>query len=135
MLMHNIIRFIGDDFRLEGKINAIPYVPNMEENTQHIKGEFKGATAVVGYSEFMKEFAVRYSGEDDLEEEYISIAVQDFLNQHNGLFSMELSKTHDIEIELTATDGRKIDVDTTLYYLYILPVEFTFGVIYFCFSL
>ncbi len=133
MLMHNIIRFIGDDFRLAGKLDAIPVVPNMEEDTQHITGDIKGCTAIIGYKDFISEFANRYSGEE-LEEEYIPIAVQDFLNQHNGLFGMELSKEHDLEIELTATDFKMLDVDE-FKYRYILPVEFTFGTIYFCFSL
>lgn len=133
MLMHNIIRFIGDDFRLAGKLNKIPFVPNMEEDTQHITGDIKGGTTIIGYKDFMKEFANRYSGEE-LEEEYISIAIQDFLNQHNGLFSMELSEEHSIEIELTATETMEPASDD-FEYRYILPIEFTFGTIYFCFSL
>ena len=53
MLMHNIIRFIGDDFRLAGKLNKIPFVPNMEEDTQHITGDIKGGTAIICYNKFM----------------------------------------------------------------------------------
>lgn len=133
MLMNNLIRFVGDDFRLAGKLEKIPYMPNMLEVTQHITGEIRGGTAVIGYKDFMDEFAARYAGEE-LDEEDTSIAVQDFLNQHNGLFSMTLSEEYDMEIELTATEGQSFDTDK-FEYSYILPIEFTFGTIYFCFSL
>lgn len=134
MLMHNIIRFIGDDFRLAGKLEKIPVVPGMIENSQHISGELKGKTAIIGYSKFIEEFANRYAGEELGEEDYVNCAVQDFLNQHNGLFSMTLSDEYDMEIELVATEESKFEADKSDYN-YILPIEFTFGTIYFCFSL
>lgn len=133
-LMNNLIRFIGDDFRLDGKLEKVPDLPDMIEVTQHITGEIKGGTAIIGYKDFMEEFAKRYAGEELEDDEYVSIAVQDFLNQHNGLFSISLSQEHDMEIELTATEGKEYDKDK-FQYSYILPVEFTFGLIYFCFSL
>lgn len=133
-LMNNLIRFVGDDFRLVGKLERVPNLPNMTEVTQHITGAIKGVTAVIGYKDFIKEFAERYAGEELEDDEYIGIAVQDFLNQHNGLFSMDLSRKHDMEIELTATSENEFDCEQ-FSYKYILPIEYTFGIVYFCFSL
>lgn len=134
MLMRDIIRFVGDDFRIVGKVEQIPIVPGMLENVQCIQGELKGKTAIVGYKEFIEQFANRYAGEKLDDEEYISCAVQDFLNQHNGLFCMNMSDEYDIEIELAPTESEKFDANN-FGYNHILPIEFTFGLIYFCFSL
>ena len=134
MLMHNIIRFVGDDFRLAGKLTTIPIVPEMNVDIQYISGDLKGKTAIVGYRKYVKKFAERYAGEVLEDDEYIDVAVQDFLNQHNGLYSITMSEVHDVEIELTATEGKQLDKED-IDYKYILPIEFTFGTIYFCFSI
>jgi len=135
ILMHNIIRFVGDDFRLAGRLEKIPEVPGMKESNQHIAGDLKGATAIIGYGEFVEQFANRYAGEELNDEEYVDCAVQDFLNQHNGLFSMTMSDEYGMEIDLTATDSNKDINFENFDYRYILPIEFSFGTIYFCFSL
>lgn len=134
LLMRNIIRFIGDDFRLAGKIEKVPFLPNMQRVKQYITGELRGVASIMAYKDFFFEFAKRYACEQIEDEEDVSIAVQDFLNQHNGLFSIDMSEQHDIEIELTATQEEDVAVDE-MDYSYILPIEFTFGTVYFCFSL
>lgn len=134
LLMRNIIRFVGDDFRMAGKLDTLPNIPDMCANVQYIAGGLKGKTAVIGYKEFIKKFANRYSGEELENEEYVDAAIQDFLNQHNGLFSMLMSDNYDIEIELNVTQYQKMD-ESEHEYMYILPIEFTFGTVYFCFSL
>ena len=68
------------------------------------------------------------------EEEYIVAALQDFLNLHNGLFCVNLSTKHDIEIELSPTSIQDVKAEDVSY-KYILPVEFTFGTIYLCFTI
>lgn len=135
LLIRNLIRFIGDDFRLSGRISEIPSLPNMQEATQGIAGALPGETAIIGYKDFLDLFSNRYAceaaGEED---EYVVAALQDFLNLHNGLFSVNLSSKYDIEIELTPTGIRNINTEEVSY-KYILPVEYTFGTVYLCFTI
>ncbi len=135
LLIHNLIRFIGDDFRLSGRLDKLPDLPDMQEATQGISGALTGETAIIGYKNFLELFSNRYSCEAlGNEEEYIVAALQDFLNLHNGLFCVNLSSKHDIEIELSPTDMQSIKAEDVSY-KYILPVEFTFGTIYLCFTI
>ncbi len=135
LLIRNLIRFVGDDFRLSGRLEKLPSLPDMEEITQNITGDLTGNTAIIGYKNFLNLFANRYAcealGGDD---EYIVAALQDFLNLHNGLFSVNLSADHDLEVELAPAEVYAADIDN-LAYQYILPIEFTFGTVYFCFNI
>lgn len=135
LLIRNLIRFVGDDFRLSGKLDKLPFLPSTLEVSQNFFGAITGKAAIVGYKDFLDAFANRYAceaiGED---EEYITAALEDFLNLHNGLFSVNLSSNHDMEIELSAPEKCDVDLEK-LSYQYILPIEFTFGTIYFCFNM
>lgn len=135
LLIRNLIRFVGDDFRLTGRLEKLPVLPDMQEITQDISGAINGKAAIIGYRSFLTLFANRYAcealGDDN---EYIDAALQDFLNLHNGLFSVNLSSDHDMEIDLSPTDINYINA-AELSYQYILPIEFTFGTVYFCFTL
>ncbi len=135
LLIRNLIRFVGDDFRLSGRLTKLPALPNMKEVIQKVSGVLPGSTAIIGYKDFLELFANRYACESlGNEDEYVYAALQDFLNLHNGLYSVNLSTNHDVEIALEPTEVQPADIDN-MSYQYILPVEFTFGTIYFCFSL
>lgn len=135
LLIHNLIRFVGDDFRLSGRLDKIPSLPDMQETTQGITGDLTGRTAIVGYRNFMELLSNRYACEAlGNEEEYVAAALQDFLNLHNGLFCVNLSSRHDIEIQLSPTGMANVNAED-LSYQYILPIEFTFGTIFFCFTI
>lgn len=135
LLIRNLIRFVGDDFRLSGRLEKLPNLPDMTEITQSITGDLTASTAIIGYKNFLNLFANRYACEvlvDD--DEYVIAALQDFLNLHNGLFSVNLSNDHDIEVELAPAEVCAAEIDN-LSYQYILPIEFTFGTVYFCFTI
>lgn len=135
LLIRNLIRFVGDDFRLVGKLEELPALPSSKEVFQTISGAVNGKTAIIGYKDFLDAFADRYScGELHGDEEYIVASLEDFLNLHNGLFMVNLSSAHDMEAELSPPEICDADFET-LSYRYILPIEFTFGTIYFCFSI
>lgn len=135
LLLHNLIRFIGDDFRLVGKQEALPDIPSSKEVHQTISGAVNGKTAIIGYTDFLDSFAERYAcSELHGDREFITASLEDFLNLHNGLFTVNLSSEHNMEAELTPPEMCDADFGT-LSYQYILPIEFTFGTLYFCFSL
>lgn len=135
LLIRNLIRFVGDDFRLSGKLDKLPALPGTQEISQNFSGDITGKAAIIGYKNFLDTFANRYASEALGEDkEYIEAALGDFLNLHNGLFTVNLSTDHDIEAELSAPEMCDADLEA-LSYQYILPIEFTFGTIYFCFSM
>ncbi|MCX4269056.1 MAG: hypothetical protein OSJ62_10390 [Lachnospiraceae bacterium] len=132
LLLKDLIRFIGGDFRLLAKIDAIPdTLPNMIEIHQKLFGKHNFSTSIIGFQDFMIQFAARYACvEFDELDEFADASLQDFLNLHNGIYTVTMSNEHGMEYELSPTEtthyvgGRKWD--------YILPIEFTFGTIYFC---
>ncbi len=135
LLIRNLIRFIGDDFRLAGKLAALPAIPSSKEVHQTITGAVNGKTAIIGYKDFLDAFAERYAcGELHGDEEFIVASLEDFLNLHNGLYMVNLSSLHNMEAELSPPEICDADFET-LSYRYILPIEFTFGTVYFCFSI
>lgn len=100
LLFNNLIRFIGDDF-----------VPMMPE----ILKEYAGSnivcqrieatntyTAMVDFpSDAALAFASRYAKEEFSEyDEYVAASLEDFLNLHNGLFSVNMSNEYSIECSL-----------------------------------
>ena len=132
LLLKDLIRFIGGDFRLLAKIDAIPdTLPNMIEIHQKLFGKHNFSTSIIGFKDFMIQFAARYACvEFDELDEFADASLQDFLNLHNGIYTVTMSNEHGMEYELSPTDtplyvgGRNWD--------YILPIECTFGRIYFC---
>lgn len=136
LLLKNLIRFVGDDFRLLGRIQSIPSaLPDLLEVNQDIYGDANLKTAIVGYRTFMLRLASRYACEDfETFDEYTDASLQDFLNLHNGIFTVNMSKDHNMECRLSPTGSfsRTQDISTKEGY-YILPIEFTFGTVYFCF--
>lgn len=134
LLLKNLIRFVGNDFRLSGRLEILPSLPDMLEVTQEMAGSFLSKTGIIGYKNFMEEFAGRYACEDlNSDVEFIEASLQDFLNLHNGLFIGILSNQFNQELSLTPPKINPMDKKVPSYQ-YILPIEFTFGTIYFCFN-
>lgn len=135
LLIRNLIRFVGDDFHLAGRLHALPAIPSSREVHQTISGAVNGKTAILGYTGFLDAFAERYAcGELHGDREFIAASLEDFLNLHNGLFAVNLSSAHQLEAGLTPPEI--CDADFTAFSCrYILPIEFTFGTIYFCFDI
>lgn len=138
LLIKNLIRFIGSDFRLSGKIEKLPYLPDMQIISQNFTGDLNIQTALIGYQDFLIQFASRYAGEGfQNEDEYVDASLQDFLNLHNGIFSVNISNEYNIELDLQPTILERYhpsDEDiSSVSTCYILPIEFTFGILYFRF--
>lgn len=134
LLLKDLIRFIGGDFRLLAKIDSIPdTLPNMIEVQQKLIGKTNFNTSIVGFRDFIIQFAARYACvEFDELDEFADASLQDFLNLHNGIYTVSMSNKYGIEYELSPTGTQNYKKGTI--WNYILPIEFTFGTIYFCAS-
>lgn len=134
LLMNNLVRFVGDDFTplkpLEPK--DLEKITGLKLSTQDIIGEFSTGTSVLGDSKTLIEFATRYAGEEITEmNEYVEASAQDFINLHNGLFTVNISNNQQIELKLTPpTPLVDADVKNCKKAL-ILPFQYPFGIIYF----
>lgn len=135
LLFNNMIRFIGNDFT-----PVAPYLcPEYPTNfcvSQKLNGEFTIRTYIDMTETACIDFASRYVGETFYEfDEYVQSSVEDFLNLHNGLFSVNLSNDSSVELQL---DPPVTETDELLSFeaeTYLLPVIFPFGTINFIFEI
>ncbi len=132
LLFKNLVRFVGDDFA--------PLKPRLEKAevayksvSQKVKGQFSLDMAIAFDDEdAMVEFGNRYSGEtftkDDME--YVEAAACDFINIHNGLFTVNVSNDTNVELNLTPPEviEKATDIEGEAM---IFPVQFTYGVVNF----
>lgn len=135
LLINNLIRFVGDDFtplNPEYSINSTSF----KSTSQEVNGEFSTVTRIFADETTLIEFAERYSGEEINElNEYVEASGQDFINLHNGLFTVNVSNNQQIELTLTPPTPlaglNPMDVDNCL----VLPFQYPFGTIRFSISL
>lgn len=131
LLLNNLIRFIGDDFTL------VPPSLCTEYPTNHcVFQRINGAFSVSSYLDMSKstciEFASRYVGEAFTEfDEYVQAASEDFLNLHNGLFTVNMSNDFSIELSLDPPTYESADLLTFTDETYLVPIVYPFGTIYF----
>lgn len=132
LMMNNLIRFTGDDYtplEPEFKIdsNSEVYI-----TTQDITGEFNVKTALIADEKTLIDFACRYAGEELTEmNEYVDAAACDFMNLHNGLFTVNVSNEHEIELKLTPPSTVKGINAEDMNDIIILPIQYPFGIIKF----
>ena len=134
LLFKNVIRFIGDDFTpLEASIVNV-YQANWMAS-QHIKGKFNAFTAIEGNEISFINFASRYAGETFTDnDEYVQASVGEFLNLHNGLFTVNMSNDRQLELEMAPQDVTfRKDLNTSSD-TFCIPVCFPFGTINFIIS-
>jgi len=127
LLFKNLIRFIGDDFipLNAEKITSDIILKNVA--IQKICGEFSAITAIeandVAYIKFASRFAKeKLNAVDDL----AKASVSEFLNLHNGLFTVNMSNEKEIELELNPQDvfdNKEAKCENAI----IIPVVFVFG--------
>ena len=135
LLFNNLIRFIGADFT---PLNMVPIHEHFTTcaSSQEITGRIPIQIAIDMESETGIHFASRYAGEDFIEfDEYCQASLDDFLNLHNGLFLVNMSNMHDIELGLNPplpVCNAKYVPDGDSYFL---PVIFTFGIVNFIFTI
>lgn len=131
LLFNNLIRYIGDDF------SSLP--PSICSEfpadccvSQSINGDYKINMYFSTDEAAAMELANRYSGEDFEEyNEYVSAAVEDLLNIHNGLFIVNASNNHSNELSIGNIKHHNDMILTFENQAYLFPICYSFGIIYF----
>lgn len=135
LLLNNLVRFVGDDFtplQPENNINSTSY----KVTFQNIEGEFSAQTNIFADELTLIDFASRYSGEEILQlNEYVEASAQDFINLHNGLFTVNISNNQGIELKLTPPTPLNELTPNKVDNFLILPFQYPFGTIRFSISL
>ena len=134
MLFKNLIRFIGDDFTPMNACAAEGTLANCV--VQRIEGALSAITIVDADTSAMIEFASRFAKENITEaDEYMQACVSEFINLHNGLFAVNMSNDHGVELKLEPQcyyDSMDI---SALANACVIPVCFSFGTVNFIISL
>lgn len=134
LLFKNIIRFIGDDFTPLAS-NVIKEYETKWVATQNVLGEFNAFTGVEGDEKAFVAFASRYSQENLLKnDDYAQACMGEFLNLQNGLFTVNMSNSKELELEITPQQvghGKKLEFNGDAF---CIPVHFPFGKIEFILS-
>lgn len=135
LLLNNLIRFIGDDFTLVPPSLCTEY-PTNYCISQNIVGDFSVRTYLDISESTCIDFASRYVGDTFTEfDEYVQASIEDFLNLHNGLFSVNMSNEYSIELSLEPPLSHPEDLLTFETESYLLPIIYPFGTIHFIFEL
>ncbi len=131
LLFNNLIRFIGPDFTPLSPI-MITEFPTQYSVVQHICGKHNIISAIDMNRTTAIEFASRYAMDAfDAFDEYVQASLEDFLNLHNGLFTVNMSNNFGVELQLSPPEA---NADGLLEFnpgsiSYMFPVLFPFGTI------
>ena len=129
LLFKNIIRFIGDDFTPLAPKTISEIKPELAA-VQKITGAFNCTTAVSGDEKAYLGFASRYAGEElNTLDEMAHASCGEFLNLHNGLFTVNVSNEMNTELKLMPQDYLKND--TLSGNIFEIPLVFPFGTVSF----
>ncbi|MCI8494784.1 MAG: chemotaxis protein CheX [Lachnospiraceae bacterium] len=134
LLFNNLVRFIGEDFTTLN-IMTLEEVPTNYCISQEVDGSFSFLSALDMDEETAICFAGRYVNEDFQQfNDYVKASMEDFLNLHNGLYSVNMSNDHSMELHLQPPATHTNTLLTTDFLCYLLPIVFSFGTVNFVFS-
>ncbi len=135
LFFNNLVRFIGEDFT-PLNIIILPEVPTNFCVSQEVEGAFSFLSALDMEPETAVAFASRYMNEELTEmDEYVHASMEDFLNLHNGLFSVNMSNDFSMELHLQPPVINEHTTLSTESASYLLPIIYSFGTINFIFSM
>lgn len=135
LLLNNLIRFIGDDFTLVPPSLCKEYPTNYCVFQRTI-GDFSICTYLDIPEPICMPFASRYVGDTFTEfDEYVQASLDDFLNLHNGLFSVNMSNDYSIELSLEPPVQHEEGLLSFETETYMLPIVYPFGTLHFIFEM
>ena len=130
LIFNNLIRFIGEDFTPLDPVKCEEYEVNYCV-TQCVSGPLNFISRIDMPPDIAISFASRYAKMEFTEfDEYVQASLEDFLNLHNGLFSVNMSNSYSKELQLSppvreTTDTLALSEDS-----FVIPVIYPFGTIY-----
>lgn len=135
LMFNNLVRFIGDDFTPLTPIPCDEYPVNYCVS-QSMHGQVEYTCRIDMIPDVAVAFASRYaSTEFDAFDEYVQASIEDFINLHNGLFMVNMSNEHSIELSL---DPPLVDETEALRLpgqAFVLPIIYPFGALHLIISL
>lgn len=133
LFFNNLIRFIGEDFT-PLDIIPMPEVPTNFCVSQQITDTLLSALDMEPQTAIA--FASKYVDEEFTEfDEYVLASAEDFLNLHNGLYAVNMSNEHSVELNLEPPVIQEHTTLSTNSPAYLLPIVYPFGRINFIFSI
>ncbi len=131
LLYNNFVRYIGDDF-YSLPPNVCPEFPTEHCVSQTLEGHFLVNTYLAMDDATAIEFAQRYSGESFAEyDAYVSAAIEDLLNLHNGLFIVNASNDRSNELSIGTIELHENTILMLHQPTILFPICYPFGIIYF----
>ncbi len=135
LLFNNLVRFIGEDFTTLNIMN-LTEVPTTFCIAQEIEGSFTFLSALDMDHETAITFASRYVNDDFVEfDEYVRASIEDFLNLHNGLYTVNMSNDYSMELQLQPPVPHEDSLLETGHTFYLLPIMYSFGTLNFLLSI
>ncbi|MCI7766893.1 MAG: chemotaxis protein CheX [Oscillospiraceae bacterium] len=129
LLFKNIIRFIGDDFTPLASTKVTEAASELAA-VQKITGDFTCSTVISAPEKAYLGFASRYAGEELTElDEMAHASCGEFLNLHNGLFTVNVSNEMNTELKLQPQDY--LENSGISGEIYVIPLVFPFGTVSF----
>ena len=130
LVFNSLVRFIGQDFTPLAPIEVDSYEAHCCV-TQRVGGPIHITSSLDMDEDIAVEFASRYAKMEFTEfDEYVEASLEDFLNLHNGLFTVNMSNDRAMELTLEPPyheDSREI---TFRGKCYVIPVIYPFGTVY-----
>ncbi|MEG1946148.1 MAG: chemotaxis protein CheX [Lachnospiraceae bacterium] len=135
LFFNNLVRFIGQDFT-PLQVIALPEVPTNFCVSQSIVGPLEITSALDMMPQTAISFACRYVDDEFTQfDEYVHASMEDFLNLHNGLFTVNMSNDYSLELSLqppVTYEHTTFVTDTTCY---LIPIIYPFGTVHFIISI
>lgn len=126
-LLHDLSLFVEPDVTV-GEIRLSHSYAADHELMQKIIGIPSAFTGIDGAEDVLILFAEKYSHVPITSYDIVAKdAIVDFMNLHNGLFVVDLSKEDDIELTLEPPIHEDVDFELALGNVATIPVRFTFG--------
>ncbi len=130
LLLNNLIRFIGSDFTLLRPVIYQDEYATQKYATQDVTGDYSASAVLDMTEDAAIAFASRYASEAFTSfDEYVQASMEDFLNLHNGLFTVNISNSYSTELGLEPPySGEKTSI-TSKQAMYVFPALFPFGIV------
>ncbi len=135
LLFNDLVRFIGADYTPVAPLPCTEFPMNYCVG-QRINGALSGIARVDMTEDVAIAFASRYAKmEFDQFDEYVKASIEDFLNLHNGLFTVNMSNDYSIELTLDPPASEEGDLLPLDEESYVIPIIYPFGTIHLILSL
>ncbi len=130
LVFNSLVRFVGQDFTPLAPIEVDSYDAHCCV-TQRIGGPIHITASLDMDEDVAVSFAERYAHMEFSEfDEYVEASLEDFLNLHNGLYTVNMSNARAMELTLEPPyheDEAEITFRGTCY---VIPVIYPFGTVY-----